>query len=91
MFTKENQEEISQNSGYDHFLKKVLSNLHVALTLSPIGPQFRGRLRNFPSLISCCSIDWVDKWPQEALKAVANIKLEDRSVAESCVFAHRQV
>ena len=61
------------------------------MTLSPIGNQFRSRLRNFPSLINCCSIDWVDKWPEEALTSVANIKLEDRSVSECCVFAHKQI
>jgi dynein heavy chain len=64
MFTKDNLEEINQNSGYDNFIKKIINNLHVTLTLSPIGNQFRTRLRNFPSLINCCSIDWVDKWPE---------------------------
>lgn len=63
MFTKDNLEEITQNAGYEQFLKKIIANLHVTLTLSPIGAQFRTRLRNFPSLINCCSIDWVDKWP----------------------------
>ena len=64
MFTKDNLEEINQNSGYDNFVKKIITNLHVTLTLSPFGNQFRTRLRNFPSLINCCSIDWVDKWPE---------------------------
>jgi len=65
--------------------------LHVALTLSPTSTQFRSRLRNFPSLINCCSIDWVDKWPEEALRSVGNAILEDRSVNEGCVFAHKEI
>ncbi len=88
MFSKDNLEEINQNMSYDNFLKKIITNLHVTLTLSPVGGQFRSRLRNYPSLINCCSMDWVDKWPEEALKGVAAMKLEDRTVSEACVYAH---
>lgn len=75
--------------GYEMFLKKILSNLHVCLTLSPIGQQFRSKVRNFPSLVNCCSLDWIDKWPEEALRNVAAMKLEDKSVISSCVFAQK--
>ena len=91
MFNKDNLEQINQNGGYEIFLKKIITNLHVTLTLSPIGSQFRTRLRNFPSLINCCSLDWIDKWPEEALKGVANMKLDDKSVIELCVFAHKEI
>ena len=39
--------------------------------LSPIGDAFRQRLRMFPSLVNCCTIDWFREWPMEALKSVA--------------------
>jgi dynein heavy chain, axonemal len=32
--------------------------LHIVLCLSPIGAAFRTRLRNYPSLVNCCTIDW---------------------------------
>lgn len=32
--------------------------LHVVLAMSPIGDTFRSRLRKFPSLVNCCTIDW---------------------------------
>lgn len=41
------------------------------LTPSPIGEVFRARLRQFPSLVNCCTIDWFNEWPAEALESVA--------------------
>ena len=31
---------------------------HLVLAMSPIGDAFRNRLRKFPSLVNCCTIDW---------------------------------
>lgn len=45
--------------------------------MSPIGDAFRTRLRMFPSLINCCTIDWFQSWPTDALEMVANKFLED--------------
>lgn len=47
------------------------------LAMSPIGDAFRNRLRMFPSLINCCTIDWFQSWPTDALELVANKFLED--------------
>ena len=44
---------------------------------SPIGEIFRSRLRQFPSLVTCCTIDWFSEWPDEALKSVATSFLQD--------------
>ena len=43
---------------YNFFLERVRSHLHVVLCMSPVGDAFRNRLRKFPSLINCCTIDW---------------------------------
>ena len=32
----------------------------------------RARLRKFPSLVNCCTIDWFSEWPADALKSVAS-------------------
>eukprot|EP00392_Amoebophrya_sp_AT5.2_P003107 g3112.t1 len=45
--------------------------LHITLCLSPIGASFRTRLRNYPSLVNCCTIDWFLSWPEDALQSVA--------------------
>mmetsp|Transcript_28833 Transcript_28833/g.26130 ORF Transcript_28833/g.26130 Transcript_28833/m.26130 type:complete len:136 (-) Transcript_28833:3578-3985(-) len=46
------------------------------ICLSPVGEAFRRRIRTFPSLVNCTTIDWFLPWPEEALKSVANSLLE---------------
>ena len=41
------------------YLTRVRRNLHVCFCMSPLGDAFRDRLRNFPSLVNCCTIDWL--------------------------------
>uniref|UniRef100_A0A8C3EP34 Dynein axonemal heavy chain 7 n=1 Tax=Corvus moneduloides TaxID=1196302 RepID=A0A8C3EP34_CORMO len=62
---------------YSFFIERVKKNLHIVLAMSPIGDAFRNRLRMFPSLINCCTIDWFQTWPTDALEMVANKFLED--------------
>lgn len=52
------QVESTPLSMYNKFIERVRRNLHVVLAFSPIGDAFRNRLRMFPSLINCCTIDW---------------------------------
>ncbi|XP_049878805.1 dynein axonemal heavy chain 1-like [Pectinophora gossypiella] len=53
------------------YQKRVRSNLHIVIVMSPIGELFRARLRQFPSLVNCCTIDWFSEWPKSALESVA--------------------
>ena len=53
------------------FLNRVKQNLHLIVCMSPLGDAFRNRLRMFPSLVNCCTIDWFSTWPEEALQSVA--------------------
>ncbi len=45
------------------YLIRVRQNIHVVVTMSPMGEQFRSRLRMFPGLVNCCTIDWFGAWP----------------------------
>ncbi|XP_032177365.1 dynein heavy chain 1, axonemal isoform X1 [Mustela erminea] len=81
---------------------RVRSNIHVVLCMSPIGEVFRARLRQFPSLVNCCTIDWFNEWPAEALESVATMFLNEipdleatseviRGLIQVCVYIHQSV
>ena len=53
------------------FFSEVRKNLHCVLCFSPVGEAFRERLRKFPSLVTCTTIDWFSAWPTDALRGVA--------------------
>ncbi|KZC07229.1 Dynein heavy chain 3, axonemal [Dufourea novaeangliae] len=67
---------------YSMFLERVVKNLHLILAMSPIGNAFRNRLRMFPSLINCCTIDWYTIWPEDALEKVARMSLQTLDISE---------
>ena len=68
---------------YNFFIAEVRRNLHVVLAFSPVGDAFRDRLRRFPSLVTCTTIDWFAVWPEEALRAVAKDYLAEVAVADA--------
>lgn len=53
-----------------YFVSRCREKLHLVLCLSPIGDAFRIRLRMYPSLVNCCTIDWFEEWPEDALEQV---------------------
>jgi len=56
---------------YGYFVERCRKMLAVVLCFSPIGDAWRARIRQFPSLVNCCTIDWYTEWPEDALTAVA--------------------
>jgi len=56
---------------YNFFIQRVRDNLHIVLCLSPVGEALRTRIRMFPSLVNCCTIDWFDQWPEEAMLSIS--------------------
>uniref|UniRef100_A0A670IKL0 Dynein axonemal heavy chain 1 n=1 Tax=Podarcis muralis TaxID=64176 RepID=A0A670IKL0_PODMU len=81
---------------------RVRSNIHTVLCMSPIGEVFRARLRQFPSLVNCCTIDWFNEWPAEALESVAASFFNEipdtdatpeiiQGMIEMCVEIHQSV
>ncbi|KAM7536598.1 hypothetical protein Aperf_G00000086397 [Anoplocephala perfoliata] len=85
---------------YRFCIDRVRNNLHLVISMSPMSSAFRKRLRMFPSLVNCCTIDYFTEWPEEALLSVAkssfsslnvdSTELKDK-VAEICTFTHLTV
>mmetsp|Transcript_28326 Transcript_28326/g.25125 ORF Transcript_28326/g.25125 Transcript_28326/m.25125 type:complete len:182 (-) Transcript_28326:2181-2726(-) len=84
---------------YAYWVEKVRSHLHIVLAMSPVGEKLRTRLRMFPSLVNCCTIDWIKPWPEDALLSVSTMKLEKiemnsvtpeikANLAQLAMFAH---
>ncbi|XP_051041734.1 dynein axonemal heavy chain 14 [Phodopus roborovskii] len=65
------------------FQKRVSKNLHVFMIMSPAGSNFRQKCRVYPSMITSCTIDWYQKWPDEALLIVANSYLAEKLKVEN--------
>ena len=59
----------------------------------------RDRLRANPSLVNCCTIDWFQAWPADALEAVALKQLKEmdldsvtrKKLVAMCQSMHMQV
>ena len=80
----------------EYFTQRAKDKLHVTITASPVGSALRDRIRSFPSLINCCTIDWYMRWPNAALEAVCEailvdadlVALERRQVSKACRTLH---
>ncbi|KAJ1529234.1 hypothetical protein ONE63_006036 [Megalurothrips usitatus] len=69
--------QATRSNMFSAFQRLIKSNLHCIITMSPIGDVFRARLRMFPALVNCCTIDWFSAWPDHALQSVATRFLGD--------------
>lgn len=87
---KEVSEQECQNLGMDNskanlmlsWTKILEKYLHVVVSLSPVHPDYRNQLRNFPSVINCTNIDYIFEWKVEALSAVADKTLSKLDLSE---------
>lgn len=70
-FMREQRIPPSQDNIYSTFIKQLRLNFHIILCMSPVGDLLRVRCRNFPSLVNCCTLDWFENWPEQALKTVS--------------------
>jgi dynein heavy chain, axonemal len=82
------------------YLSRVLKNIHVVLAMSPMGDAFVQRLRMFPSLVNCCTLDWFNEWPDDALESVAldafrknpmDVEQYLEGIVKSFKFIHKSV
>uniref|UniRef100_UPI00398E963E dynein axonemal heavy chain 3-like n=1 Tax=Pristiophorus japonicus TaxID=55135 RepID=UPI00398E963E len=74
--------DVTSVNVYNRFTERIQQNLHLMLVFSPVGQAFCNRLRQFPALINCCTIDWFQAWPEDALEKVANHFLDDVEMSQ---------
>ena len=72
---------------FEFFIDQCRKNLHVVLCMSPIGSGLRDRIRQFPSLVNCCTIDWYFPWPADGLTAVARQSLSTIGLEDNVATA----
>jgi dynein heavy chain len=68
---------------YSTFIERVRDNFHIILCMSPVGDLLRIRCRKFPSLVNCCTLDWFDNWPEEALLNVSKIFMSNLEITDN--------
>eukprot|EP00899_Mesostigma_viride_P002516 jgi/Mesvir1/12265/Mv00478-RA.2 len=85
---------------YKFFIDQCRESLHMVICMSPVGDAFRNRLRKFPSLVNCCTIDWYSEWPDDALRSVAaqflsSVAMDSEatrgSVIDMCMTFHQEI
>lgn len=65
------QTDGSNTALYNLFISLIRQQLHVVLCFSPINENYRNIIRNYPSFINSCTIDWLHPWPNDALSSIA--------------------
>ncbi|KAH8377909.1 hypothetical protein KR093_007822, partial [Drosophila rubida] len=81
---------------FNFFVTTCKEQLHIVLAMSPIGDALRNRIRKFPSIVNCCTIDWFQPWPEDALLAVSTrflatedlTALERKTAIDMCMEFH---
>jgi len=79
---------------FDLFISRCKERLHLVVSMNSAHTKFRQILREYPSLVKHCGIDWFGRWPTEALVEVANRFLGpeivdgDGSTVEFCTKVH---
>ncbi|MCQ2817916.1 MAG: hypothetical protein MJ252_11685, partial [archaeon] len=65
----------------------VQKHIHIVLAFSPLGGSFVNRLRMFPALVNCCTLDWFSEWPEDALESVAmdNFQKDDLGLEKKVI------
>ena len=78
------------------FIKRCRNQIHVVLTINSADQSYHNCLSKFPSIVNCCTIDWFESWPEDALETLAekflkqtNMTSEEyRSCIAICKYMH---
>ncbi|KAI4474528.1 hypothetical protein M0802_015568 [Mischocyttarus mexicanus] len=88
--------EIDISAVMDYFIEQCKNNLHFVLGFNPINSTMRKYFYLYPNLIKYCTINYYDKWPEDALVEIAKVHIEiidipeniKNSVIKACIQFH---
>lgn len=64
------QTDGSNTALYNLFISVIRQQLHIVLCISPINENYRDIIRNYPSFINSCTIDWLHPWQNDTLSSI---------------------
>ncbi len=68
---QQGQKQDSEQNLFNFFWERVSKYFHFVFCFSPSGQNLATWLKQFPGLLSCCTIDWFHPWPFEALSSLS--------------------
>ena len=63
------------------FVQRLKENLHLILAMSPTSEKFKKDIAKYPALLNCCTVNWVNPWPNDALNFVSKQYLRDTKMS----------
>ncbi|KNC53150.1 axonemal dynein heavy chain [Thecamonas trahens ATCC 50062] len=68
---------LTNRQALDMLTARLRASLHLVITLSPTTTSFSSRIRRFPALASCCTVDVYHPLQPSALRTTAEVMLAD--------------
>lgn len=75
------QSDGSPKALYELFVGMIREQLHIIVCMSPTGNRFHEIIRDYPSFMNACTVDFFHSWPDDGLQAVSQ-----RFLAENFEF-----
>ena len=64
----------------EYFEERLKERMTFVLCFSPLGSMLRETLHEYTGFSNCCTVDWYEEWPMEALEAMAHRLLDGVSL-----------
>eukprot|EP00501_MAST-03F_sp_TOSAG23-6_P000982 GSMAST32.ASY1.ANO1.1018.1 assembled CDS len=72
-------------TAFDYFVQRCRDNVHIALGMDHISPEFRQRCMSNPALFTRCSIQWFGEWEYSSMLVVPKLD----TLVQSMVDIHK--
>lgn len=63
--------DISADEVFSFFVHRCRQNLHIIISFNCVESKLRHSIRQYPSLLTCCTVDLFSAWPDIALEMIA--------------------